>query len=65
MVLHELLENVGKVLTRQKLEQSLYGWGEEIESNALEVHIHFIRKKLYPELIKNLRGIGYIIEKHK
>jgi len=65
MVLHELLENVGKVLTRQKLEQSLYGWGEDIESNALEVHIHHLRKKLYPELIKTVRGIGYIIEKQK
>ena len=65
MVLHELLENVGKVLTRQKLEQSLYGWGEDIESNALEVHIHHLRKKLYPELIKTVRGIGYIIEKKK
>jgi DNA-binding winged helix-turn-helix (wHTH) protein len=41
----------------------LYGWGEDIESNALEVHIHHLRKKFYPELIKTVRGVGYIIEK--
>lgn len=62
MLLHQLLENVGKVVTRQQLEQSLYGWGEDIESNALEVHIHHLRKKLYPELIKTVRGVGYIIQ---
>ena len=65
MLLHELLENTGKVLTRQQLEQSLYGWGEDIDSNALEVHIHHLRKKLYPELIKTIRGVGYMIEKAK
>lgn len=62
MLLHELLENTGKVLTRQQLEQSLYGWGEDIDSNALEVHIHHLRKKIYPELIKTVRGVGYIIQ---
>ena len=62
MLLHQLLENIGKVITRQQLEQSLYGWGEDIESNALEVHIHHLRKKLYPELIKTVRGVGYIIQ---
>ncbi len=61
-LLHELLENAGKVLSRQQLEQSLYGWEEEIESNAIEVHVHYLRKKLYPELIKTIRGVGYIIE---
>ncbi|PTQ90445.1 response regulator [Agitococcus lubricus] len=65
MLLHELLENTGKVLTRQQLEQSLYGWGDDIESNALEVHIHHLRKKFYPELIKTIRGVGYIVEKAK
>jgi two-component system response regulator QseB len=64
-LLHELLENTGKVLSRQQLEQGLYGWEEDIESNALEVHIHHLRKKLYPELIKTIRGVGYIIEKLK
>lgn len=48
MVLHQLLEHVGKVVTRQQLEQSLYGWGEDIESNALEVHIHHLRKSSIP-----------------
>ena len=62
MLLHQLLENIGKVITRQQLEQSLYGWGEDIESNALEVHIHHLRKKFYPELIKTVRGVGYIIQ---
>ncbi|MCB1658696.1 MAG: response regulator [Moraxellaceae bacterium] len=65
MVLHQLLEHVGKVVTRQQLEQSLYGWGEDIESNALEVHIHHLRKKLYPELIKTIRGVGYIIQEQQ
>ena len=64
-LLHELLENTGKVLSRQQLEQGLYGWEEDIESNALEVHIHHLRKKFYPELIKTIRGVGYIIEKLK
>jgi two-component system response regulator QseB len=64
-LLHELLENTGKVLSRQQLEQGLYGWEDDIESNALEVHIHHLRKKLYPELIKTIRGVGYIIEKLK
>ena len=64
-ILHELLENTGKVLSRQQLEQGLYGWEDDIESNALEVHIHHLRKKLYPELIKTIRGVGYIIEKLK
>ena len=53
------------MLSRQQLEQGLYGWEEDIESNALEVHIHHLRKKFYPELIKTIRGVGYIIEKLK
>ncbi len=65
MLLQELLENTGKVLSRQRIEQSLYGWDEDIDSNALEVHIHHLRKKFYPELIKTVRGVGYIIEKIK
>lgn len=65
MLLHQLLENIGKVITRQQIEQSLYGWGADLESNALEVHIHHLRKKFYPELIKTVRGVGYMIEKLK
>lgn len=62
-VLQELLENKGQVLSRERLEQSLYGWGEEVESNAVEVHIHHLRKKLGSDLIRTVRGVGYLIEK--
>ncbi len=62
-VLRELLENAGVVLSRDRLEQSLYGWNEEVESNALEVHIHHLRRKLGPKLIKTIRGVGYVIQK--
>src|SRR5690606_29990513 len=50
LLLHELLAQPGRVLTRDKLQQALYGWGDEAESNTLEVHIHHLRRKLYPEL---------------
>lgn len=62
-LLQLLLENTGRVLTRSRLEQSLYGWHEEPDSNALEVHIHHLRKKLGTELIRTLRGVGYTIPK--
>ncbi len=51
------------MLTRSQLEQSLYGWNDEPDSNALEVHIHHLRKKLGSELIRTLRGVGYTIPK--
>ena len=60
-LLQMLLENAGRVLTRSHLEQSLYGWRDEPDSNALEVHIHHLRKKLGSELIRTLRGVGYTI----
>src|SRR5574343_951185 len=60
-LLQLLLKNEGRVLTRSQLEQSLYGWQEEPDSNALEVHIHHLRKKLGSELIRTLRGVGYTI----
>lgn len=60
-LLHALLENPGTVLSREQLENRLYGWGEEVESNAVEVHIHHLRRKLHPALIHTLRGIGYRI----
>lgn len=63
LLLHELLAQPGRVLTRDKLQQSLYGWGDEAESNTLEVHIHHLRKKLYPELIRTVRGVGYLVDK--
>ncbi|MCC7258356.1 MAG: response regulator transcription factor [Gammaproteobacteria bacterium] len=58
-LLEALLERPGKVLSRAQLEESLYGWGEEVESNAVEVHIHNLRKKLGAEYIQNVRGVGY------
>jgi two-component system response regulator QseB len=58
-----LLENAGRVLTRTQLEQSMYGWRDEPDSNALEVHIHHLRKKLGSDLIRTLRGVGYTIAK--
>jgi len=62
-LLAALLENAGRVLTRAQLEATLYGWRDEPESNALEVHIHHLRRKLGGDLIKTLRGIGYTIPK--
>jgi len=58
-----LLESAGRVLTRSQLEQSVYGWRDEPDSNALEVHIHHLRKKLGSDLIRTLRGVGYTIPK--
>jgi len=58
-VLQALALNAGRVLSRERLEQSLYGWGEEVESNAIEVHIHHLRRKLAPDLIRTVRGVGY------
>ena len=57
-VLHALLANAGRVMSRGQLEQSIYGWSEEPDSNALEVHIHHLRKKCGADLIKTLRGVG-------
>jgi DNA-binding response OmpR family regulator len=61
MLLKALMENPGRVLSRSKLESSLYGWGEELASNSIEVHIHHLRKKISPGFIKTIRGIGYTI----
>jgi len=58
-VLRALLESPGNVVSKNKLEESIYGWGEEIESNAIDVHIHHLRKKLGTDFIKNVRGVGY------
>ena len=62
-LLHQLLLHLGHVQSREQLEQHLYGWGEEVESNSVEVHIHHLRKKLGSSLIRTLRGIGYVIDK--
>ena len=60
-LLQELITESGRVLSRDQLQQSLYGWDEGTESNAVEVHIHHLRKKFFPELIRNIRGVGYIV----
>lgn len=62
-LLQKLLENNGQVISREKLMQSLYGWEEDVDSNALEVHIHNLRKKLNANFIRTIRGIGYMAEK--
>jgi len=64
-VLHALMLNAGKVLSRAQLEEQLYAWGEEVESNAVEVHIHHLRRKLSTELIETIRGVGYLIPRDK
>ncbi|MGE8114171.1 response regulator [Pseudomonas sp. NPDC086566] len=61
-LLHELLAQPGKVFTRERLTQLLYGWDEEPESNTLEVNIYHLRKKLFNGLIRTVRGIGYLVE---
>jgi two-component system OmpR family response regulator/two-component system response regulator QseB len=58
-LLHALMLNVGRVMSREQLEQQLYSWGYEVDSNAIEVHIHHLRRKLQAELIQTVRGIGY------
>ena len=60
-VLHALMLHAGKVMSRAQLEEQLYAWGEEVESNAVEVHIHHLRRKLFPDLIQTIRGVGYLI----
>jgi len=63
-LLLKLLENSGHVLSREQLMQSLYGWEEDVDSNALEVHIHNLRKKLNANFIRTIRGVGYMVEKN-
>jgi two-component system response regulator QseB len=60
-LLEALLRRPGAVLSRERLEESIYGWGEEIGSNAVEVHLHNLRRKMGSEFIKNVRGVGYRI----
>jgi len=63
-LLQKLIENPGRALTREQLVQSLYSWDDEVDSNALEVHIHNLRKKVGNKLIRTIRGVGYMVEKN-
>lgn len=63
MLLKALMENAGRILSREQLESKLYEWGEEVQSNAVEVHIHHLRKKLPEGFIKTIRGVGYTVKK--
>lgn len=58
-LLHALLERPGRILSRAQLEERLYGWGEEVESNVVEVHVHTLRRKLGADFVRNVRGVGY------
>ena len=58
-LLDAFLDRPGAVLSREQLEEKLYGWGEEVQSNTVEVYIHALRKKLGQDFIKNVRGVGY------
>lgn len=60
-LLHALMLGAGRVLSREQLEQHLYSWGQEVESNAIEVHIHHLRRKLGSSLIQTVRGVGYLL----
>ena len=63
MLLNELLVNMGRVMTREQLERAIYDWGQDVASNAVEVHVHHLRKKFYNDLIRTIRGVGYLVEK--
>jgi two-component system response regulator QseB len=60
-VLEALMKEPGAVISREKLEDAVYGWGEEVGSNTIEVHLHHLRRKLKPQIIRNVRGVGYQI----
>ena len=60
-LLQELMLNAGRVLSRQQLEERMYRWGEEVESNAVEVHVHHLRRKLGADIVKTIRGVGYVM----
>ena len=62
-ILEALLDRPGIPMSRERIEELLYGWGEGVESNAVEVHVHHLRKKLGKELIRTIRGLGYMIPK--
>jgi two-component system response regulator QseB len=61
-LLQVLMENLGRVMSRDRLETSIYGWEDEVASNAIEVHIHHLRKKIGSGFIRTVRGVGYMME---
>jgi two-component system response regulator QseB len=62
MLLKKLVESPSQTFSRGQLEQSIYGWEGDVESNTIDVHVHHLRRKLYPEVIKTVRGVGYRID---
>jgi DNA-binding response OmpR family regulator len=60
-LLEALVQNKSRIVTRQHLEAEIYGWNEDVGSNAIEVHVHFLRRKISPDLIRTIRGVGYQI----
>ena len=62
-LIHALAERPGVVLSRAQIEEKLYGWGHEVESNTVEVYVHSLRRKLGANLIRNVRGVGYMVPK--
>jgi len=58
-----LLERPGTILSRSQIEDRIYGWGEEVESNAIEVLIYYVRKRFGKEIIRNIRGAGWMVDK--
>ena len=64
-LLHALMLAAGRVLSREQLQQHLYSWGQEVESNTIDVHIHHLRRKLGPTVIQTVRGVGYVITRER
>ena len=64
-VLRELMLNAGRVLSREQLESKLYEWSRTLESNAIEVYVHHLRRKLDPDVIRTVRGVGYLMPNPK
>lgn len=62
-ILLMLIEHAGQIVSRERLEEALYGWGEEIESNAIQVHVHHLRKKLGKSVIRTIHALGYTADK--